>query len=58
MNGFYQSCGSGMIYSGSDSGEGVASHYHAGDCVITSKDDKIVPEKINNLFKIFSNKRW
>ena len=28
-----------------------------GDCVTTSKDDKIVPEKIKNLIKIFSNKR-
>ena len=32
--------------SGSDLDEGVASHYHVGDCVTTSKDDKIVPEKI------------
>ena len=43
--------------SGSDYGEGVASHYHVGDCVTTSKDDKIVPEKIKNLVKIFINKR-
>ena len=35
--------------------EGVASHYHGGDCVTTSKDDKIVTEKIKNLIKIFSN---
>ena len=37
--------------------KGLASHYHVGDCVTTSKDDKIVPEKIKNLIKIFNNKR-
>ena len=35
----------------------MASHYHVGDCVTTRKDDKIVPEKIKNLIKIFSKKR-
>ena len=50
----FSDCGSG---SGSDYGEGVASHYHVGVCVTTSKEDKIVPEKIKNLLKIFSNKR-
>ena len=38
-------------------GEGVASHYHVGDCVTTSKDDKSVPEKIKKLIKDFSIKR-
>ena len=59
-----------MIYSGSEFfswiadpdptrvlGEEVASHYHVGDCVTNSKGEKIVPEKIKKLIKIFSNKR-
>ena len=32
-------------------------HNHVGDCVTTSNDDKIVPENIKKLIKIFSNKR-
>ena len=46
-----------FLDSRSDYGEGVASHFHVGDCVTTSKDGKIVPERIKDLIKIFSNKR-
>ena len=60
-----QGCGSGMIYSGSRSKFFIFglrirvqtwirirlgfSHYQVGDCVTTSKEDKIVPEKNQNL---------
>ena len=51
-NFLFLDCGSGSDYS-----EGVASYYHVGGCVTTSKDDKIVPEKNKSLIKSFSNKR-
>ena len=31
--------------------------YHVGDCVTTSKDDKLCLKKNKNLIRIFSNKR-